>query len=84
MVEHSRAQPVPAGGYFEEEGVRETIALSYEGREEHFGCVDEMMEALNRGKTMMTECHNNIHSLEMVHACIRSIETENKCYIRDL
>lgn len=75
----SRAQPVPSTGYFEEEGVREDVPLSYTGREEHLGCVDAMMDALNRGSSMMTDCRNNIHSLEMVHACIQSAQTGRKC-----
>lgn len=75
------AQPVPSAGYFEEEGVREEIPLSYAGREDHAGCVDDMLSALNRGQTMMTDCRNNIHSLEMVYACIRSAETGRKCFL---
>ena len=77
----SRAQPVPSAGYFEEEGVREDIPLSYAGRENHVGCVEDMLSALNRGQTMMTDCRNNIHSLEMVYACIRSAETGRKCFL---
>lgn len=82
IVTVNRAQTVPDRGYVEEEGIRETIPLSYKGREEHAGCVDDMMAALNRGSTMMTDCHNNIHSLEMVHACIESSKTGKKVAIQ--
>lgn len=66
------AQPVPPTGYIEEEGILEEVPLLMQGRSEHAGCVDAMLDALYKGTPMMTDCHNNIHSLQMVHACIQS------------
>ena len=80
----TRAQPVPGRGYFEEEGVREDITLSYKGREVHAGCVDAMLDALRVNGSMMTDCHNNIHSLAMVYACIKSSSAERKIYLKDI
>jgi len=80
----SKAQMVPQVGYYEEEGIREDIPFSYAGREGHAGCVDAMLEALNRGGVMMTDCHNNIHSLAMVYACIESSKIGQKVYFKDL
>ncbi len=80
----SKAQTLPSGGYFEEEGVREEIPLNYPGRKEHAGCVDDMLKALRSGGTMMTECHNNFHSLAMVYACIESSKTGRKVYLQEI
>ncbi|MDR2648120.1 MAG: Gfo/Idh/MocA family oxidoreductase [Clostridiales bacterium] len=75
----NEAQPVrPDAGYYEEEGLRREIALLRDGREEHDGCLDAMFNALKTGRAMQTDCHNNIHSLAMTRACIKSSVTGEK------
>lgn len=41
------------------------------------GGLDEMLRYLRTGKTPQTECHDNIHSLAMVHGAIKSA-SENR------
>ncbi|NLX69864.1 MAG: Gfo/Idh/MocA family oxidoreductase [Clostridiales bacterium] len=78
----NEAQPVPPGmSYYEEEGLRRQIPLDRQGQEEHDGCLDDMFNSLKNGIPMQTDCHNNIHSLAMVHACIESSKTGRKIYI---
>ncbi|MCL2059745.1 MAG: Gfo/Idh/MocA family oxidoreductase [Oscillospiraceae bacterium] len=75
----NEAQPVPENiGYLEEEGLRREVALQKEGREGHDGCLDDMFSALAGRRPMQTDCHNNIHSLAMMLACVESAETGKK------
>jgi predicted dehydrogenase len=75
----NEAQPLPEGrSYYEEEGLRREIALKTSGSEEHDGCLDDMFDALIADRPMQTDCHNNIHSLSMVHACLESSKTGQK------
>lgn len=78
----SKAQPVPQdAGYFEEEGLRETLAVPKLPREEHDGCIDAMLKALREGTPLDTECFENIHTLEMVFACLTSAGEGRKVWI---
>ena len=67
--------------YFEEEGLRETVAVPKLPREEHDGCIDAMLKALREGTPLDTECFENIHTLEMVFACLTSAGEGRKVWI---
>jgi predicted dehydrogenase len=61
--------------------------------EQHFGTLDtamatgiagslrDFLHALRTGATPMSECHNNIKSLAMVFAAIKSAETSQRVVI---
>lgn len=77
------ARPVQEGrGYYEEEGLCREVALDTEGREGHDGCLDDMFAALREGRSMQTDCHNNVHSLAMSHACLESAATGRKVLLK--
>ena len=81
----SKIQPVPEdAGYFEEEGVREAQDIREMGRTEHRGCIDAMIRALSDQTPLDTECFRNIHTLEMVFACLQSAEEGRKIRIREM
>ncbi|MDI9499204.1 MAG: Gfo/Idh/MocA family oxidoreductase [Bacillota bacterium] len=76
------AQALPENrSYYEEEGILSDVSLCTAGREEHDGCLDDMFSALLSDQSMQTDCHNNIHSLAMVHACLESSKTGRKVYL---
>ncbi|GEM47024.1 Gfo/Idh/MocA family protein [Deinococcus cellulosilyticus] len=48
---------------------------SWQGREGHFGCLDEMFEALIEGRDPETVCTDNIKSMQMVFGALESART---------
>jgi predicted dehydrogenase len=81
----NEAQPVPAdAGYYEEEGLRREIAVPKDSLEGHAGCLDDMFTAIIKNESMHTDCHNNIHSLAMMLACVKSAETGKKVMLATL
>ncbi len=81
----SGIQPVPGdAGYFEEEGIREAQDIPEIGRTEHRGCIDAMLQALTDGSSLDTECFRNIHTLELVFACLKRSAEGRKVLIREL
>jgi predicted dehydrogenase len=44
----------------------------------HAGCLDEMLASLRQGRAPQTVCTDNIKSLAMVHAAIKSAATGRK------
>jgi len=58
--------------YFQKQAVRRDAALTYEGRERHNGCLDEMFEALAAGRPSGTDCADNLHSVRMAFGAVRS------------
>ncbi|WP_062109304.1 Gfo/Idh/MocA family protein [Bacillus niameyensis] len=52
----------------------------WSGREGHFGCLDEMFDALIEGRKAETDCTDNLHSISMVYKAIESAQTGKKIY----
>jgi predicted dehydrogenase len=51
---------------------------SWNGKEYHEGCFDEMFAALIEGRPAETDCHDNIKSVAMVYGAIESARTGKK------
>lgn len=49
-----------------------TIPKDFEGREGHFGCLDEMFTALRENRLAETNCFDNIFSVAMIYGAIES------------
>jgi len=70
---------IPAEGHkFMNEYKRIEKELNWQGREGHYGCLDEMFEALIEGRKAETDCHDNIKSMAMVFAAIESAKKGEK------
>jgi predicted dehydrogenase len=54
---------------------------SWQGRDGHFGCLDEMFSALLEGRKAETDCTDNIKSMKMVLASLESAEKQRKIEI---
>lgn len=50
----------------------------WDGREGHFGCLDEMFNALEQGRHAETDCSDNIKSIAMVLGAVESAKTGKK------
>ncbi|MBM7564128.1 Gfo/Idh/MocA family protein [Paenibacillus sacheonensis] len=50
----------------------------WEGREGHWGCLDEMFAALEEGRPAETDCLDNIKSVAMVFGAVESARTGQK------
>ncbi|WP_188989084.1 Gfo/Idh/MocA family protein [Paenibacillus nasutitermitis] len=53
-------------------------ADTWEGREGHWGCLDEMFHALEQGRPAETDCLDNIKSVAMVFGAVESARTGKK------
>lgn len=53
-------------------------------KEEHAGCINEMIDSLINGKKSSTDVNDNIKSLAMVMGAIISAENQKKIYIKDI
>ena len=53
----------------------------WSGREQHAGCVDEMLAALGEGRPAETDCRDNIKSIAMVLAAVESAREGRKVAI---
>jgi predicted dehydrogenase len=49
-------------------------SCTLEGLEWHSGCIQSMFEALEKGERCMTDCEDNIKSIAMTYAAIKSAE----------
>jgi predicted dehydrogenase len=63
---------------------RVTPESHWDGNEGHHGCIDEMLAALKEKRLAETNCTDNIKSLAMVMASIKSAEQGRKVYIREI
>ncbi|MCM3785408.1 Gfo/Idh/MocA family oxidoreductase [Neobacillus mesonae] len=80
---------MPASEYLQEQGgtgffheVEHTdIEGSWNGREGHTGCLDEMFLALEEGRPAETDCTDNIYSMAMVFGAIESAKSGRKVYL---
>ena len=54
------------------------------GREGHAGCIDDMFAAWESGARAMTDCRDNIHSMNMVFGAIESARAGRKLLISEL
>lgn len=63
---------------FTREMVKIQGADVYDGREHHFGCLDEMFAALEAGRPAETDCLDNIKSVAMVFGAVESARTGKK------
>ncbi|UVI28527.1 Gfo/Idh/MocA family protein [Paenibacillus spongiae] len=50
----------------------------WDGREGHYGCLDEMFAALESGRPAETDCTDNIQSVAMVFGAVESARTGRK------
>ena len=55
-----------------------TASDFYHGLEWHSGCIENMYESLLAGKPALTDCTDNIKSMAMVFAAIKSAEEQRK------
>jgi len=51
---------------------------TWQGRDGHFGCLDEMFAAIDEGRPAETDSRDNIHSVAMVFAAIESAKRQEK------
>ncbi|MCY0901033.1 MAG: Gfo/Idh/MocA family oxidoreductase [Firmicutes bacterium] len=56
-------------------------AMSWNGREGHHGCLDEMFAALREGRPAETDSADNVKSVTMVFAAIESAASQSKVAI---
>ncbi|WNQ11836.1 Gfo/Idh/MocA family oxidoreductase [Paenibacillus aurantius] len=56
--------------------------FTWEGREGHKGCLDEMFAALLEGRPAETVCTDNLHSMAMVFGARESARTGQKVLLR--
>jgi predicted dehydrogenase len=56
--------------------------FKWNGREGHFGCLDEMFAALIEGRKAETDCNDNIKSMAMVFGAIESSREGEKINIK--
>jgi predicted dehydrogenase len=61
--------------------VRREIPLDWDGRDGHWGCLDEMFASLEERRHAETECYDNIKSTAMVFAAIESARKSQKVKI---
>lgn len=57
--------------------------LTWEGREGHQGCLDEMFAALLEDRKAETDCTDNIKSMAMVFGALESVKTGKKAIITE-
>ena len=57
-------------------------STSWDGREGHFGCLDEMFSAVSENRRPETDCADNVKSLAMVFAAIESDRERRQIHIR--
>jgi predicted dehydrogenase len=53
-------------------------------REGHEGCINEMIESLKAGTKAGTDCHDNIKSLAMVFASVKSANENREVFIDEI
>jgi len=75
-----RAEAFKAGFTERAEGAYETFEpqTSWEGRLQHYGCIEEMFEALIAGRPSATDCHDNYKSISMTFSAIESAKKQQK------
>jgi predicted dehydrogenase len=66
------AEPVEGAIPFHRPMKEIPLDCQWQGREGHDGCLDAMFDALNQGTEPMTVCYDNIKSLAMVDAALKS------------
>lgn len=71
------------GEQFLREMERFSLPNSWQGRESHFGCLDEMFAALEQDRLAETSCFDNMESIKMVFAAMESIATGEKVYLQE-
>ena len=68
-----------------DEFVKECVNTSYEtswnGKEGHYGCLDEMFSAIINDRKAETNCSDNIKSMAMVSSAIESAKKNKKIFI---
>ena len=56
--------------------------FTWDGREGHAGCLDEMFAALSEGRKAETDCEDNIQSMKMVFGAIESSKHAKKITLK--
>lgn len=74
--------PVP--GRFITKCVPMEVPHVYTGTEEHVGCLDAMFSAYLASKRAETDCEDNLYSVAMAFAAIRSAEEDRKVWLSEL
>jgi len=54
------------------------VSIGWNGREGHWGCLDEMFASLEENRLAETDCSDNIKSMEMVFGAVESAKTGKK------
>lgn len=62
---------------------KETV-VQWNGQEGHFGCLDEMFDALTNNRKAETDCTDNIKSMAMVFGALKSAQEQRKVSLLDL
>lgn len=60
---------------------RLVLPATWQGREGHPGCLDEMFAALEQGRPAETDCRDNIKSVAMVFGALESVQTGKKVWL---
>jgi len=60
------------------------IDMSWNGREGHTGCLDEMFLALKEGRNAETDCSDNFQSILMVYGAIESARIGKKVLLNSI
>ncbi|MFH5186501.1 Gfo/Idh/MocA family protein [Paenibacillus sp. TAB 01] len=58
--------------------------LSWQGKQGHHGCLDEMFAALSEGRKPETNCTDNIKSMAMVYGALQSAKEGRKIQLAEL
>lgn len=58
--------------------LRIDVQPEWKGQEGHFGCLDEMFDALLQGRKAETDCRDNIKSMAMVFGALESSRSNKK------
>ncbi len=66
---------------YENKHRRVDVEMTYQGKEQHGGCLDEMFEALNADRKSATDCTDNAKSLAMLYGVMRSLREGRKVRI---
>ncbi len=69
---------------FPSEYERHLVDIDYAAKEGHGGCIDDMIDSLMKGMRAQTDCNDNIKSLAMVMAAIKSSKEQRKVFINEL
>ncbi|WP_304944598.1 hypothetical protein, partial [Vallitalea guaymasensis] len=77
-------KPSDTQNMFPAEYERNIIDNDDNSEEGHAGCIKDMIDSLKNGIPSQTDCKDNIKSLAMVMAAIKSSKEQRKVYINEI